>query len=67
VLPALLNYYLPALIILYPAWRICRRAGFNPLVSLLLLVPLLGLLLLTLYLAFKEWPNEPGPRKADLP
>jgi hypothetical protein len=66
-LQAVQAYYWWVIIILYPAWRVCRRAGFRPWASLLLLVPYVGLLALTVFLAFKEWPNEPGLRKRGLP
>ena len=38
-----------------PYWRIFRKAGFEPLLSLLLFVPLVNLVMLY-YLAFAEWP-----------
>lgn len=39
-----------------PLWRICRRAGFPPALSLIAVVPLLGFLIVAGILAFAEWP-----------
>ena len=50
----LLVLALPALII-WPAWRICSKAGFPGALGLLIVVPLLNLALL-FFLAFAEWP-----------
>jgi hypothetical protein len=41
--------------IVWPAWRICSRAGFPGALGLLIMVPLLNLVLLYV-LAFAEWP-----------
>ena len=38
-----------------PLWRICKKAGFSPAISLLGLIPILGTVLM-FYLAFAEWP-----------
>jgi hypothetical protein len=57
---------------LWPLWRIFRRAGLNPVWSLLtfvsIVIPLLGQLLVLLVLFHSEWPTmppkpEPPPRK----
>jgi hypothetical protein len=40
-----------------PAWRIAAKAGFPGALSLLLLVPLLGIVLLWVF-AFIRWPVE---------
>jgi hypothetical protein len=42
-------------ILVWPAWRICTRAGFPGALGLLITVPLLNLVLLYV-LAFVEWP-----------
>jgi hypothetical protein len=41
-------------LIVWPAWRICSRAGFPGALGLLIMVPLLNLVLLYV-LAFGEW------------
>lgn len=44
------------LLIVIPLWRICRRAGFHPALSLLAILPLFGVLIIGGILAFSEWP-----------
>ena len=46
------------LLLVWPAARICRRAGFSPWLGLLILVPLANILLLW-YIAFTPWPAVP--------
>ena len=52
------------LITVIPFWRICEKAGFPGVLSLLMLVPL-GNLVLPFYLAFVDWPalkqTQPAP------
>ena len=47
---------------LWPYWRIFKKAGFSPALSLLLLVPIANIVII-FYLAFADWPalknNEP--------
>ncbi|MEQ9191327.1 MAG: hypothetical protein RLQ25_12645 [Alphaproteobacteria bacterium] len=50
--------FLGLLILFYPVWRILQRAGFSPWLTLLLLLPGLGLLILMLLLAFADWPAK---------
>jgi hypothetical protein len=38
-----------------PFWQICRKAGFAPALSLLMLVPVANVIL-PFFLAFAEWP-----------
>lgn len=52
----MLDYYIPVLIVIYPLWKIFQRTGFSPLMSLLVLVPYFGLLIVALVLAFAQWP-----------
>lgn len=42
--------------VIYCWWRICAKAGFSGAMSLLLLIPGIGGLILILILAFGEWP-----------
>ncbi len=42
-------------VIIWPSCRVVRKAGFPPLLGLLVAVPLANVALL-LYLAFAEWP-----------
>ena len=44
-----------AVLLLYPAWRIYRKAGLNPVVSLTVLIPMVGILIAALVLVFSKW------------
>lgn len=61
---ALLNdlegHLLLGLLLVLPAWKICGKAGFSPLWSLLVFLPYLGYLALSLVLAFVAWPVAQG-------
>jgi hypothetical protein len=45
------------LVILAPFWQIFKKAGFSPWLSLLTMIPLVGLLTLY-YVAFTRWPEK---------
>lgn len=47
-------------IVMVPTWFICKKAGFSPWLSLLVIVPFGGLILLYV-LAFAEWKVVPAP------
>ena len=49
-----------AILFLFPAWRIFKRAGLHPAMSLLVLIPYLGLLIASLVLAILSWPAVTG-------
>jgi hypothetical protein len=51
------------LLILIPTWFICKKAGFSPWLSLLVFVPMGGLVLLYV-LAFAEWKVVPAAQTA---
>lgn len=44
--------------ITYGFWRIFKRAGFNPLMSLIIFIPTVGVVLVLCILAFARWPAE---------
>ena len=44
-----------ALVMIYPATRICRKAGFSPWLGIGIIVPIANLMLLW-FLALAEWP-----------
>ena len=46
-----------AIVVVLPFRRICAKAGYSGLLSLLILVPLVNLIFLY-YLAFSEWPTH---------
>ena len=43
------------LIFIVPAWKICKRVGLNPALSLLILIPLVNLVAVWVF-AFAQWP-----------
>lgn len=52
----LLWMILLAVVVVIPFWRICSRAGYPGVISLLILIPLANLAFLY-FLAFADWPN----------
>jgi hypothetical protein len=44
-----------AILLLYPIWRIFKRAGLNPALSLTVLIPGVGMLITGLILALSTW------------
>ncbi len=46
-----------AAIIIIPFWKIFSKAGYNAALSLPMLIPVVGIVLL-FFLAFSEWPIE---------
>ncbi|MBK1701411.1 hypothetical protein [Thiococcus pfennigii] len=44
-----------AILFLYPVYRICRRAGVNPLISLTIFIPYGGILLTGVILSLSKW------------
>lgn len=49
-------------IIIVPTWFICKKAGFSPWLSMICLVPSVGLLILLYVLAFADWKVVPAPQ-----
>jgi hypothetical protein len=54
------------IVVIIPTWFICKKAGFTPWLSLLVIVPFGGLVLLYV-LAFAEWKVVPAPQAAWTP
>lgn len=46
-----------AVLVIVPLWRIVGRTGFNPALSLLVVIPWLGFVIIAAILAFAEWPS----------
>lgn len=44
-----------AIMFLYPVWRIFKRAGLNPAISLTILIPYIGILLSGIILVVSKW------------
>jgi hypothetical protein len=55
ILILLVVVLLSGIIYVIPAWIILKKAGFNPLISLFVLIPVLNIVLLY-YFAFTPWP-----------
>jgi hypothetical protein len=49
----------PFAVVLIPFWQIWKKAGFSPLLSILMMVPLVGIVMLYV-LAFTEWKVVPA-------
>jgi hypothetical protein len=56
----LIVFLVVAVPLIIPTWFICKKAGFSPFLSLLIIVPFGGLVLLYV-LAFSEWKVAPAP------
>lgn len=50
-----------AIVALYPVWRIFKRAGLHPALSLTVLIPVVGLLVSGLVLALSTWKLSERP------
>ncbi len=62
----LVEWLIVAILVIIPAWRILRKAGFVPALSLLLTVPLLGWFCVIIVLAFVQWPALKRRTHADI-
>ena len=56
--PELSQVFIVGLLIVIPVCLIYKKAGFNPAWAALVFLPLFGLLLIFLHLAFSPWPNR---------
>lgn len=54
-------------ILIIPVWFICKKAGFSPWLSMLCIIPTVGLLVLLYVLAFADWKVVPAPQMGYLP
>jgi hypothetical protein len=61
----ILQLLILAILLLYPAWRICQRAGLNPYLSLTILIPYIGLLVYGIILAVSDWRITPRLKGKD--
>jgi hypothetical protein len=48
-------FIIVALIMIIPFWKIFQKAGFNPALAILMLIPIVNLVMI-FFLAFAEWP-----------
>jgi len=51
-----------AILTLPPLWLILKKAGFNPWLSFMAIIPPagVGIIIVALFLGFKDWPNNKG-------
>ena len=54
-----LFYVIVMVLTVIPFWKIFEKAGFPPVLSLLMLVPLVNICMIY-YLAFSKWPKQGG-------
>ena len=52
----LISQIVIVLLLVVPLWKIHAKAGKNPALSLFVFIPYLGLLIVSLVLAFSRWP-----------
>ena len=62
----LIEWLIMTILVIIPAWRILRKAGFVPALSLALIVPLLGWFCVMIVLAFVQWPVLKRRTHADI-
>jgi hypothetical protein len=55
-----LPWLIVTIIAVVPIWQICKRVGYSPWLSLLMLIPLVNLIFIY-YLAFSQWPSQKPP------
>lgn len=53
-----LGLIIGAILVIVPLWRICIRAGFNGALSLIALLPWLGVVIVGAILSFANWPEK---------
>jgi hypothetical protein len=53
------GWMIVAIIMVVPLWRLCRRVGHSPWLSLLMLIPVANIILLYV-IAFGAWPSQRG-------
>ena len=53
-----LPFIIGVILTIIPTWRIIQRTGFNPFLSLLIVVPAIGPLIVLIVLAFGDWPAQ---------
>lgn len=51
----IIELILKAILLVYPVWRIFKRAGLNPVLSLTILIPYIGFLVCGIVLGTSTW------------
>ncbi len=54
----LLVAIIATILVIVPLWRICSRAGFSGALSLIALLPWLGVVIVGAILSFANWPTK---------
>jgi len=54
-------YVAEAILFQYPVWRIFKRVGIFPWLSLIVLVPGMGIVFCALIVALSKWQIQPAP------
>jgi hypothetical protein len=68
MIPIILFFCLVVIaIVMVPCWFILKKAGFTPWLSLLCLIPSLGILVLLYVLAFADWKVVPASQAGWMP
>lgn len=57
----LVLFVFPMILVIIPFWQIWKKAGFSPLLSIVMMIPLVGIIMLYV-LAFSEWKVVPASR-----
>ena len=57
-MPELLIVLVGGLVIIWPATKICAKAGYSPWLGILVVIPIANVVLLW-FLALAEWPARP--------
>lgn len=55
VITILIGVALQGVFLLIPSWKIYKRAGLNPWLSLTILIPILGFFIAAAILAYSNW------------
>jgi len=54
-----INYTVFSILCFYPVVRIFQRSGLNAFYSVILFIPMIGLVIISTILALKKWPHLP--------
>ena len=60
-LPEIIIVLVAAVVFIWPATRICKKAGYSPWLGIAIIIPLANLLLLW-FLALADWPSRRTPQ-----
>ncbi|HYI10051.1 MAG TPA: hypothetical protein VEK57_13410 [Thermoanaerobaculia bacterium] len=55
--PELILIFVVVVVVIWPATRICAKAGYSPWLGVVIMIPVANIILLW-YLALAEWPSR---------